>query len=407
MNVVVVGSSGGGTATLGHTDPVELLSTIHDELQRIRLKEDDAGKVAIRYALYVSLHHGKGMDHVDDSKDTATLYFVDHNATQTYSMLQVQIAYTGTLSQVNNRVKELEKTLIVPAIESSSIQGIICISCDPENTNFAILSAAANIGVPVTGSGGSSLSQAMSKHPHIKLVGNVGGSVATTTYTKAVSYTYSLSKAWSVHYSPLDRPLNQEGDELKQPSLRSVLDACLPSFIAVCCTFQFLTLTGTSITPSFLSLRDDSTVHYLVWQLQNQSLPTICCIVAASTYSPQHKSSALMAASIASMACSKSIITGLLAGRLVSWWVRVCYLYTPLVGTCWKYVYLNQSYLESAVREDFIRLHTAGDSIYHDKYCSGWFCGCYSSYCYLDSQYQSMALHAYECCSYVRSNLSS
>ena len=35
MTVLVIGSSGGGTATLGHTDPVELLTAIERELGRI------------------------------------------------------------------------------------------------------------------------------------------------------------------------------------------------------------------------------------------------------------------------------------------------------------------------------------------------------------------------------------
>eukprot|EP00585_Thalassiosira_rotula_P007191 CAMPEP_0196156122 /NCGR_PEP_ID=MMETSP0910-20130528/41782_1 /TAXON_ID=49265 /ORGANISM="Thalassiosira rotula, Strain GSO102" /LENGTH=63 /DNA_ID=CAMNT_0041420481 /DNA_START=21 /DNA_END=209 /DNA_ORIENTATION=- len=35
FSVAVIGSSGGGTATLGHTDSIELLTTIHQELLRI------------------------------------------------------------------------------------------------------------------------------------------------------------------------------------------------------------------------------------------------------------------------------------------------------------------------------------------------------------------------------------
>jgi hypothetical protein len=49
--VVVIGSSGGGTATLGHTDPVELLTTIHRELGRIQTSSEPFG---ISYALFVS-----------------------------------------------------------------------------------------------------------------------------------------------------------------------------------------------------------------------------------------------------------------------------------------------------------------------------------------------------------------
>ena len=37
-SVLLIGSSGGGTATLGHTDPVELLTTVHRELLVSRKK---------------------------------------------------------------------------------------------------------------------------------------------------------------------------------------------------------------------------------------------------------------------------------------------------------------------------------------------------------------------------------
>jgi hypothetical protein len=40
MSVAVIGSSGGGTATLGHTEAAELLRTIHEELRKV---EDAVG----------------------------------------------------------------------------------------------------------------------------------------------------------------------------------------------------------------------------------------------------------------------------------------------------------------------------------------------------------------------------
>eukprot|EP00554_Chaetoceros_debilis_P015307 CAMPEP_0194124272 /NCGR_PEP_ID=MMETSP0150-20130528/57949_1 /TAXON_ID=122233 /ORGANISM="Chaetoceros debilis, Strain MM31A-1" /LENGTH=43 /DNA_ID= /DNA_START= /DNA_END= /DNA_ORIENTATION= len=40
MTVVIIGSSGGGMATLGHSDPVELITTIHKELGRIPPSKD-------------------------------------------------------------------------------------------------------------------------------------------------------------------------------------------------------------------------------------------------------------------------------------------------------------------------------------------------------------------------------
>ena len=77
IGVAVVGFSGGGAATLGHTDPVRLLQQIQLELGRCHASaapgttaenKREVGEAFppipyIRHALYVSLHSGKGLDH--------------------------------------------------------------------------------------------------------------------------------------------------------------------------------------------------------------------------------------------------------------------------------------------------------------------------------------------------------
>jgi hypothetical protein len=52
--------------------------------------------------------------------------------------------------------------------------------------------------------------------------------------------------------------------------------------------------------------------------LQTQALPTVCCVVMATSLVPHHGSTALMAAAIASVVCQKSILGGLIAGWLVA-----------------------------------------------------------------------------------------
>ena len=62
MTVVVIGSSGGGTATLGHTNAQNLLTTIHTELGRIgEQNRNDPGELeqgisqhGVIYALFVA-----------------------------------------------------------------------------------------------------------------------------------------------------------------------------------------------------------------------------------------------------------------------------------------------------------------------------------------------------------------
>lgn len=338
MSVVLIGSSGGGGATLGHTDVPNLLQTIHSELQRISIKINAKSNVnktegegcAIRLALFVSCE--STMDSANPGKDLATLWTLgiptqngDGTVNDKPLGFQVSVYYTGLLKEVNEKAKHLEKKFLVPAIlaEDSSypkILGLISISSDPKNVNHASLAAAASAGVPITGSGGTSLSTAVTIHNGLKLVGNAGGSVATTTYTRAVSYCFALSNAWGndYNYTPFNNPTNNSINNRVKPHIGSILDACLPSFLAVCVTCRILeTLQHILPTPFF------GNADQLLSNLQYQALPSVCSVVAATSLAPEHGSTAVMAAGLASMSCWGSVVSGLLAGWIVSFLVSI------------------------------------------------------------------------------------
>lgn len=164
------------------------------------------------------------------------------------------------------------------------------------------LRAAAATKIPVTGSGGTSLSAASSRFG-IQLVGNAGGSVATTSYTRAVSYTYALATAWMKKY----HALSSTG---QKPQVTSVLCACLPAFWAVALTCRVLKL----LMRSNLNWWPES----CLFLLQTHALPTVCSVITATSLAPQHGSTVLMSSAIASIVCEKSILGGLLAGYLVA-----------------------------------------------------------------------------------------
>ena len=351
MTVVVIGSSGGGTATLGHTDPIELLNTIHKELGRIRYEKEDvnidpqsikrgAGSRmnGISFALFISLKGGKGMDSANLDKDIATLWTVGFDNREEHipknrespkvnsksneikeidnlPFLNVKKYYSGLLRDVNQKCRELEKRVLVPAIheKSSTIRGMICISCEPRDVNFASLSAVTSSALPVTGSGGSSLSIAASLHEGMKLIGNSGGSVATTTYTRAVSYSHALSVAWGDSYSPYYDSFNNSGKDTdtnsQKPLIGSILDSCLPSFLAVCFFCRILETLKHYSLATYMFQR--SWIDQLLTQLRYQALPTVCSVVVATSYAPEHGSTAIMASTISSMACSGSIFSAL------------------------------------------------------------------------------------------------
>jgi len=126
-SIAVVASSGGGTATLGHSDPVSLLQTINDQLWSI------GGTVS--HALYVNLDGGKSMDTANEDIDSATLYQVvsadGYASNETDSVSAPSLASLcravkrGTLKEVNVRCSEEQKT-IAKAVLDGKVDGLIC-----------------------------------------------------------------------------------------------------------------------------------------------------------------------------------------------------------------------------------------------------------------------------------------
>ena len=292
MSVALIGSSGGGAATLGHTEPVQLLQTIHNELRKIN------GGHGIKIALFVSMHGGKGLDTSNEDIDTATLYSIPFSDNPN-EQCHVQVVTSGTLKSVNETIKTMDVD-IAKAIEDGQIQGLICISCDVD-LHSDTLKAAASMRIPVTGSGGNSLSAATKFG--VTLVGNAGGSVATTSYTRAVSYTHALAMAWSSVYRPFDSTFTT-------PQWRSVLTACLPAFWGVVLICRML---------EYLPKEYHSTAQEQILEiLRSHALPMVCSVVMATSSAPQHGSTAVMASCIAGIACANSVLGGLLAGWLIS-----------------------------------------------------------------------------------------
>ena len=303
-------------------DAAELLCTIHHELQKVH-DCDETTKTCmhtvtqsgITRALFVSLHAGgKGFDSAVPETDTATLYSIDmptHTNTNTSTkkgrnQIKIEAVAEGLLREVNEICRQMDEHL-AKQIRTGQIHGLICVSCSVD-MHAATLQAATERNIPVTGSGGTSLSSATCKFG-ITLVGNAGGSVATTSYTRAVSYTHALATAWKAPY----RPFSSKQQAIV-PSWTSVFNSCLPAFWAVVLTCRIINL----LAPMLFSDNSAWVVDHVVPLLQTQALPTVCCVVMANARAPHHGSTAVMAASLASVVCQKSILGGLLAGFLVA-----------------------------------------------------------------------------------------
>jgi hypothetical protein len=133
--VALIGSSGGGTATLGHTQTSEFVNTIDVELENI------SEPVSLSTVIFVSLDGSKGMDSATE-EDGATLYHLSNG---------VQRFHHGTLKEINERVQDLELGL-TKDIQDGNIHGLICVSCKVSIFSRT-LQAAAEKDLPVTGTG--------------------------------------------------------------------------------------------------------------------------------------------------------------------------------------------------------------------------------------------------------------
>jgi hypothetical protein len=209
--VALIGSSGGGTATLGHNDAIALITTIHYELLRVRNK-DAASEgssselippkrvcLGLSQAIFVSLCDGSGFDSIrdDDWKPheagsngpEAALYTVGFKREEDYylcnppNQFRVDLIAKEPLSKINHLVNKLDVELASRnQLENSCVRAIISLSSEPSLFHQTLTNASAKP-LPVTGSGGTSLGILASKYD-LKIVGNSGGSVASTTLTK-------------------------------------------------------------------------------------------------------------------------------------------------------------------------------------------------------------------------------
>jgi hypothetical protein len=329
--IAVIGSSGGGAATLGHTNIQEFLALIQNELAAVRCDDDQSKKsgdenilCCLAYAILILLPGGKGMDSADESSDRAKLVVHKH---QHDECIRLDVVGEGRLKDVNLTCAQIEQKTLASMIRANQIHGLICISVSTSVFRDVFL-AAADKSIPVTGSGGTSIAQIASEFG-IKLVGNSGGSVATTSYTRAVSYAHAFSTYWNGRYEPWRNVDNKNEPAVvtaEQPSTTSILNACLPIFWGSA-LLKFLLqriksiLGEASHPPTKLSVLIDP----LVQAIEGWVLPVGCAItVATSSTSQGHTanrrhsvSSIVMATILASISSQGSVLGGLLVGHLV------------------------------------------------------------------------------------------
>lgn len=290
--VALIGSSGGGIATLGHNKTSDFIKLVSDHLNIIG---DELNRVNLDTVLFVSLDNGAGFDSVSGEEKSTLLFIRDKGSKQT--------TYHDKLDRINEMVKEFEATTAV-GFEEGNLHGLISVSCKPHLFSRT-LQAVAKQKVPVTGTGGSSLALATTEFK-LRLIGNSGGSVGTTPETKAISFASALSKEWNLEYNPWKLKFKKQ----PPPSCRSVLNSCLPGFWSIALFKRIILATSVGTGP----LEGDR--QRLIFMIESYALPTLCAVVMAN--SRRKVESVQMSAVISATACYKTVLGGLISGWLVA-----------------------------------------------------------------------------------------
>jgi len=229
------------------------------------------------------------------------------------NQFKVTLVDTGPLVKINRLAIKLNLILAeIIKTEDCTIKAMVSLSSEPTKIHTASLKACSRINnFPVVGSGGTSLSQIASLYD-LRIVGNSGGSVASTTLTKAKGWARSLSEEWNMTYHERDiLEANVQKNEDKQntsqsPTLKSILESALPCFLFVCISLHLINAWGNGygMDSSSSCIWDeendnkidlDSPLSTIKYALQHIILGTVCCVlVATSTCSASVDQSTLL-----------------------------------------------------------------------------------------------------------------
>ena len=161
----------------------------------------------------------------------------DHITESTKASLWSQSA-DGPQAGIETSLEEANKLAleasdaIAKAIEAGEIDGVIIVSGDHKTINNKALLAAAAKGIPVVGTGGTSM--ANTRALGAKVI-SASGTTGTTSRSRAVGYISALASEWKIKYSAVIGKQTEvdTGNVWKRINLRSIMMSSLPGFIAM------------------------------------------------------------------------------------------------------------------------------------------------------------------------------
>lgn len=282
--LAVVGSSGGNLYNQGGSDPQAMMKEIFTQ----------AGSCGIEVGYVQFIGTTGTMDGISmDAK--AKLYSLDGNNNLTCGA-------ESSLGEINEQAKEKDAELAA-MILAGEIDGMMLMSCDPKGVNQEAILAAAEMQIPVAGTGGTSMAETQAMG--CKIVAT-SGTTGTTNRTRAVSAISAFSKEWGIKYSPVIGSAKggiQEGNVWKRINIRGIMMASMPGFIAMALCLALGKIPG-------LSVLED------VFNSLIAILPIIIAAIAAKQISGMDEVGIVAGVVAGALSVDGGIIGGLIVGIL-------------------------------------------------------------------------------------------
>ena len=207
IKIALVGSSGGGSATLSSSESIieNIQKNVHKIVaRRLNLQERSNKQktsvsvplVSITEVAFVQSKSGLDFIGDDQANDSVKLWVMESGGL-------IVGKCVGSLDHVNIALM-IEDARIARLIHSNTIHAVITISSDPTGANKLTISAAIKKNIPIIGTGGTSLSCISTLGGNV--IGCSGGSVATTGVTRGNLYCCFISIVSSMGFLRLLTP---------------------------------------------------------------------------------------------------------------------------------------------------------------------------------------------------------
>ncbi|RUS46193.1 PTS sugar transporter [Cohnella sp. AR92] len=211
----ILGSSGGNLFHSGGGDPKRLLAEIASECRGAGIEVAAAQFVAAQGSM-------------DQRAASVAAELYEWNESS-HSFLR---GAEGSLEEINREAARSDEAIAL-LIEEGRIDGLILLSCDPHGANRLAVAAAAKRGLPVVGTGGTSMGEVKSLGANVV---SLSGTTGTTNQTRAVAFALALSRYWKLSYRMAG------SKSWREARISGVMTSSIPAFMAVLLLFSLSNL---------------------------------------------------------------------------------------------------------------------------------------------------------------------